>query len=352
MSQLVLRVAVAAAVVTLLAGAVSAFLASSPSGARPGWTIRDLDLDVEVSALDDRGQIAAVDLGVGKPFLLEAGRAVYLLGPGDHGVANALNDRGQAVGWHEAVSRSEQAAFLWQQGKLVQLEFDGVNDASGINDSGQVVGTSAHWFNQEGNDAPSCPREPVYGGMDAPQAWLWRGGRRTGLGGLGGGESAASAINGRGQVVGWSKTAAGTWHAFLWQRGKMTDLGTLPGGQSSCASAINDRGQVVGVSTASSGTTRAFLWQEGRMRDLGVLPGRTSSAASGINERGQVVGSSDGPGHGSAFIWENGTISALGSLRRGGASSAVDINDRGQIVGSATTTAGGVHAVLWTFRSG
>jgi probable HAF family extracellular repeat protein len=47
------------------------------------------------------------------------------------------------------------------------------------------------------------------------------------LGTLGGNQSQAAAINPTGQVVGNSLTATGQTHAFLWDNGKMTDLGTL-----------------------------------------------------------------------------------------------------------------------------
>jgi probable HAF family extracellular repeat protein len=48
------------------------------------------------------------------------------------------------------------------------------------------------------------------------------------LGLLGGSTGTASAINRRGQVVGASDIASGGQHAFLWQNGTMTDLGTQP----------------------------------------------------------------------------------------------------------------------------
>jgi probable HAF family extracellular repeat protein len=52
----------------------------------------------------------------------------------------------------------------------------------------------------------------------------------TDLGTLGGGSSEASAINSRGEVVGWSKTGAGQTHGFVYRAGGMVDLGTLAGG--------------------------------------------------------------------------------------------------------------------------
>jgi probable HAF family extracellular repeat protein len=133
------------------------------------------------------------------------------------------------------------------------------------------------------------------------------------------------------------------------------DLGTLPGGNSSDATGINDRGQVVGVSQTASGEYHAFLWQEGTMTDLGTLPGAAlpESAAYGINARGQVVG--DGYFASStlhAFLWQEGTMTDLGTLPPPAFrfSSARGINDRGQVVGGGYT-ASGFHAFLWEIPS-
>jgi probable HAF family extracellular repeat protein len=106
------------------------------------------------------------------------------------------------------------------------------------------------------------------------------------LGTLGGSISAAAAVNARRQVVGYSATADGTRHAFLWTAiGGMVDLG---GG---VARAVNAHGQVVGVSifpTAEAG--HAFSWTaRGGMVDLGTLGGFFSQA-NAVNARGQVVG--------------------------------------------------------------
>jgi len=48
----------------------------------------------------------------------------------------------------------------------------------------------------------------------------------TDLGTLGGSFSEAHDVNERGQVVGESTTASGEFHAFLWEKGTMIDLGT------------------------------------------------------------------------------------------------------------------------------
>jgi probable HAF family extracellular repeat protein len=78
----------------------------------------------------------------------------------------------------------------------------------------------------------------------------------------------------------------------------MHDLGTL-GGPESRAVAINERGQVVGRAEtkakdeAGHPISHAFLWEDGKMRDLGTLPGGLESFAYGINERGQIVGTSE-----------------------------------------------------------
>jgi probable HAF family extracellular repeat protein len=81
----------------------------------------------------------------------------------------------------------------------------------------------------------------------------------TDLGTLGGNYAVAFGINECGQIVGYSETASGYAHAFLWDGGTMTDLGTL-GGNLSHAHGINERGQVVGTSETVSGYDHAFLW--------------------------------------------------------------------------------------------
>jgi probable HAF family extracellular repeat protein len=210
------------------------------------------------------------------------------------------------------------------------------------------------------------------------------------LGSLGGDFSVALDINARGQVVGQSETASGEFHAFLWEDGVMTDLGTLGADPSgfgfSYAIAINNQGEVVGQSTTPDGEFDSFIWKHGTMTDLGPL-----GEVTDINSRGQVVGTTFGQrafrwekgvitdlgtlGHASranainsggtvvgdyfidedlrAFIWEKGVMRDLGTLgpSPGGAdvgfTRATGINSRGQVVGASFSAQGSEHAFLW-----
>lgn len=103
------------------------------------------------------------------------------------------------------------------------------------------------------------------------------------------------AINDHGQGVGISlNTATGRVEAFLEEKGKRTELGTL-GGSFSVARDINNRGEVVGGSlTQGDEAFHAFIFRGNRLFDLNDLldpnEGWEVLQAVGINNCGEIVG--------------------------------------------------------------
>jgi probable HAF family extracellular repeat protein len=245
-----------------------------------------------------------------------------------------INNRGQVVGW-STTAAGRQHAFLWQNGTMTDLGKWGQNlsTAVTINDNSQVIG------------------ERMMGGSDsyqftpALQVLLWQNGKET----LVGRSGEPTAVNARGQVVGLVGTNK-YWHAFLWQDGKMIDLGTL-GGRSSIARAINDRGQIVGDSDTNH-AMHAFLWQDGRMVDIGaaIRGGKPLSEADAINERGQIVGLRSTPDDWQAFLWQSGKaidLSTPDPPSLGSCSSYPRINKHGQVLYSAVIGYDNCRNFLW-----
>jgi probable HAF family extracellular repeat protein len=156
------------------------------------------------------------------------------------------------------------------------------------------------------------------------------------------GNLTVNAINDAGQIVGSKGSKS---HAILWDKGKITNLGTL-GRRYSYAYDINNKGQVVGEVKTKKGIEHAFLWQNGVMKGLGTLGG-TESTAYGINNKGQVVGWANVKKSGTtseethAFFWDKGTMTDLGN------GFAHNINNTGQVVGSTYIDKKGTRAVLW-----
>ena len=163
-----------------------------------------------------------------------------------------------------------------------------------INDNGMTVGT---WDTGEKRNATDT--------IGVQRAFVWHRGDKklTDLGTFGGRDSAPAGLNNSGQVVGdamlTDDPVTHMWrdHAFLWDKGKMQDLGTLPGGHRSRPCAINSAGQIVGYSDLKGSDTSSHpvLWEHGQIKDLSVLiPKGTQwvglDGAAGINDQGQIVG--------------------------------------------------------------
>lgn len=314
------------------------------------------------------------DCFVGHAFLWQDGVAIdlgALPGTNNSGVSG-MNSRGTVVGVSEnglvdpVINFPDLEPVVWKDGRMIDLGTFGGNfgQANAINDRGQVVGFATNTI--------STPVSIAAFGCDVDlpvptqsRAFIWEGGAIQDLGTLGGTDSCAVFINRRGQVAGYSftdLTANPPVHPFLWHHGTMLDLGTL-GGTQGFANALNNRGEVVGDSSLAQNPgactnpptpgCHPFLWDGGRLIDLGTLGGDNGNAES-LNDAAEVVGEADLPGtSGSqlhhAFFWQHGVMTDLGTQDGDPCSLALSINSPGQVVGGSTdcgTLLNG-HAFLW-----
>ncbi len=240
-------------------------------------------------------------------------------------------------------------AFSWRNGVMTPLDTLGGNNAQGggINDRGQIAG-----YAENGKPDPNCPAPQVLQFKPV----VWTNGQIQVLSTYPGDpEGGAFWINNKGEVVGASGACAAfdqryglplaPKHALLWRKGQRPiDLGNLGGKINNAAFATNDNEQVVGTSDLPSDQYQhAFLWQKGVMSDLGTLPGDVISVGCGINNRGQVSGVSiDASGNPRAYLWQNGVMTDLNSLIPANSPlylmHGFSINSSGEIVGFAYNT--------------
>ena len=295
----------------------------------------------EPRSINSKGEVVGVTAGRGGVPVAFLYRADKLIGLADTlSEATAINDHGEVVGSIREAGK-EQHATLWRPtaGDAFRAIDLGPGSARSINANHQIIGpfASGSIRTAEAGEAGPTRRVEVKGiGMaDASSAEL-------------------VAINDRGRVIGTVRemtTEVYPVRGFLWQDGRVTDLGSL-GGPHCRPTALNASDQVVGSSTYRSiprgiaplYLSHAFLWQEGQMRDLGALGAGRNSEALGLNAKGDVVGWSntqadDGPlGHRrAAFLCQGGTMLDLNRQLPPDSGWALTearaINDRGQVVG-------------------
>jgi probable HAF family extracellular repeat protein len=220
--------------------------------------------------------------------------------------ANGINNSGQVVGTSSASGEAESHAFLYSEGQMSDLgTFGGCcSEGLAINDADKVVGRA------------------FMSGDVEQHAFLYSGGSMRDLGVLGGSftNSAASDINNSDQVVGTSfSDGDAEAHPFLYSGGQMSDLGTL-GGSQAYATAINDGGNVVGISNLADNPNagEAFLYSDGVMKNLNSLIPADSLwhlfSANDINDADKVVGSGGTRGEQHAFLYSDGHVKDLGTL--------------------------------------
>ncbi len=169
----------------------------------------------------------------------------------------AINASGLVAGYSIGPSLPEARAARFVGGATEILDLSAVP-----NPSGQVLWSEARGINANGiivgfiRTQRNLPLDPI-------QGFVHSNGQATDLGGLGGFQTMAYAINDSGVIVGTSDTAADVAHAFVRVGSELIDLNSVisAGGQGwvlTSAYAINASGSIVGEGI-KDGVQRAFL---------------------------------------------------------------------------------------------
>jgi probable HAF family extracellular repeat protein len=277
-------------------------------------------------AINQRGQVAGYGrTETGARAFLYSGGVITDLGPlgGTNSYGTSINLFGHVAGFSDMTNGTR--AFIYRDGVAQRLErlADLDHYAFGIYDAGWVVGHVSL---------------PV-----GEQAFVFNGTEVTLLGTLGGPDSSANAISSIGIVVGSSSLPGGGGrHAMLWDGSRLLDLNALiaaPNGwELEEARAINELGLITGWALVG-GKRRAFLFERGAITDLGTLAAGGDSRGLGLNNAGEIVGTAEVRANGEhrAFVWRQGQMQDLNGLiaRNSGweLREARGINDGGQIVG-------------------
>ena len=286
--------------------------------------------------------------------------------------AQAINDRGQITGLalngtpdpysyyylylYGSSSGTETRGFVWDEENGMQDigTLGGANAFPSVsNNHGQVAGFS---------DTSFIPDPNV--GLPPFHPFLWEDGKgMKDLGSFGGVQTASvNGLNERGEVVGGLFLPGdAVINPFLWDGEKLIDLSVPPFVSSGVGEAnwINEAGEVVGIASLPAPCSdspqelfHAFLWRKGVMEDLGGLAGFPRSRADFINSRSQVVGGSlpCDFSNVTAFLWENGSMVDLNSLIPSNSELyliwAAFVDDRGEIAALANLPNGNTHAAL------
>jgi len=228
-----------------------------------------------------------------------------------------------AVNKHGLVlANSNSHGFLWKDGKRtplnIQLGGEGALANCGLNDNDVVVAWRSIAFPPEQRD-----HEHVF--TSETRLFKWRDARVLDLGkpeGLDFGDK-GHLINNKEEIAGENDH-----NVFFWSDGKRQIVCAMTGFDSARAIALNDAGQVAGIRIRSKNMGNivwgdayedAFLWSKGQLQILPTLPGCTKTFAVGLNDRGQMIGYVDFVPNGGEktplpLFWQNGSVYNLNDL--------------------------------------
>lgn len=224
--------------------------------------------------------------------------------------SSAINESGEVVGY--SLTANATHAFMYKQGKMVDINIGANSFARAINNNGQVVGD--------------------YFGPTGIMPFLYDNSLSSSLNLLSGiTESHAYGINDESVIVGFYDLDSGglNRYAFIYKNGVMSPIITQFGYAHGEATAINNQGQIL-IDIGGQG----YIYKDGYARYIGALDSAPNEVVRpyAMNNKGEVVGYTNGTG----FLYTQGKMIDLGALVRPekpGFMTATAINDLTQVVG-------------------
>ena len=228
---------------------------------------------------------------------------------------NGINNAGQMVGGNFYGG----SAFVGVPGKFTSfnsppsLGNNNWDDAVGINNLGQMVGTAGYY---DGNRVSWLDSGGSFAAITVPNSQV----------------ADVYGINDSGQVVGQyaDNTSNAGLHGFLYSSGAYTTI-DVPGGGYTIPKGIDNAGEIVGYFIDSNGNSHGFSYSSGAYTTIDV-PGATDTSLCAISSSGEILGYSS-LGY---FLYDGKTFTTINIP--GPTPNLTGINDSGDIAGYYQST--------------
>src|SRR5271170_4251881 len=186
-----------------------------------------------------------------------------------------INAAGVAVGWCTDVNTGVADAFTYSGGKFTAIEFPKSlgTEATGINDSGEVVGL---YLDSNGAQHGFAKTGTKYKSIDVKNET----------------SAVAYGVNNAGDIAMYATNSSGDFDAFLYNGKTFKNINdpNAKGTTGTVAHAPNNKGDVTGTYYDSSGNVHGWLLHAGKYYDVNDPNGTSDSRSDGINDKIELVG--------------------------------------------------------------
>lgn len=246
--------------------------------------------------------------------------------------ASGVNDSGAIVGTFDDGTGTH--GFLLSGGKFFKFRFPGsqATGANDINNFGQIVGNFTTGSAQHG----FVVKNGAFHSISAP--------------GGAGIFTRATGINNVGDIVGSSEGSAAGLRGYLLHNGHFTTI-VFPGSSRTDANGINGFGTIVGTYGDARGFNHGFMLKGGKFTTVD-FPGADNTSVFRIDNEGDIVGNYEMHGDVHGFAFDKGKFTTLDDPNASMNTQISDVNSHDRIVGSFVDVTGHSHSFTATCPAG